>query len=95
MYFILYNNDFLGFFGHKSNFLNIFFIHPRFRKKEYIKEFWKIVNSKLGNKYYSALYKKNSPAIEFFKKQGAIEITDVHDEKGRNGLLFFFINKVG
>lgn len=73
------------------SFLTGFFIKPEYRKKEYIKEFWNIVNNKFNNKqFYAGIYEKNIPAINFLKRNNAKEINKVKEYKG----IVFMLNGV-
>ena len=75
------NNNLIGFFGiEESTYLSGFFIKPEYRKKEYITQFWNIVNKEFNNKkFYSGIYKKNNKAYNFLLKNNgkiAFELPD-------------------
>jgi hypothetical protein len=62
-------ND-VGFFGieESGEYLTTFFINPKNRNKEDIKVIWNTMLEALKPNFKSGLFKKNTPAINFFLK---------------------------
>lgn len=52
-------------------YLTGFFIKPEYRKADYIKSFWDIVDKEIGEDYFIGLYKKNKRAVDFVVRGGA------------------------
>ena len=61
----------IGFFGTElGNYINTIFVKPEYRNKEYMNKFVDSILDTVGNKFYTALYNKNTRAINFYKKLG-------------------------
>lgn len=60
----------VGYFVTKENLLISFGMNIKYRNKIVLAEFWKQIQSRLGNKFHSMLYSHNSRAIEWLKKSG-------------------------
>lgn len=75
-------NEIVGFYGTEMDcFLSTFFVKPKYRKKEYMKEIWEIMTNSFQSTFHSALYSKNTKAIDFLKKNGGnIYSTIIHNE---------------
>lgn len=81
----------VGYFGEQfinnTNYLTGFFIKPEYRKKQYIKEFWNIVNLLFENQvFYAGLHKKNERAINFLLKNNALKVFEYDNS------IFFMMN---
>lgn len=89
--FVMYEfADDCGFFGiENKDFLTTFFIHPKNRNKENMKDIWDTIKSTLDNNFKSTIYAKNIPAIKFFmKNNGNVVHAGKHDND--NFLVFEF-----
>lgn len=74
LYRMLIEDKTIGMFGIEQDiYLTGFFIKPEYRRKEIISEFMKLVNSKLKNTWCVGLYNKNTRAIDFLTKNGAVK----------------------
>lgn len=60
----------VGYFVTKENLLISFGMNIKYRNKVVLAEFWKQIQTRLGNKFHAMLYSHNSRAIEFLKKSG-------------------------
>jgi len=70
----------VGFFGTEEYiYVNTIFVNPSYRKSEYMKAFYKCLTSIVGDNYITALYKKNTRAIQFYIKNNGKVITDLED----------------
>jgi hypothetical protein len=60
-------DEIIGFFGkERTNYLNTIFIHPEYRTKEKMGEIWELIKSEFPKVFYTALYKVNERAINFY-----------------------------
>lgn len=65
------NDIVIGFFGREfDNYINTVFVMPEYRTKEYMSRFWGFLTSKVTPKFYTALYSKNTRAINFYLNNG-------------------------
>jgi len=80
-YKVILKNKLIGFFGIEyNNNLSTLFLLPEYRKRDYVKNYWNLIKNHLQKPFYSALYSKNKPCIDFFIKNGAKIITKgIHD----------------
>jgi len=70
---VLDGDNVAGFFGQEiGNYLNLFFIHPKYRNKEKVSEIWSLVSGQFPSPFFTAVYSKNSRAINFYSKNGRI-----------------------
>jgi hypothetical protein len=69
-YKVMWNKQAIGFFITTYKRLYSFGIGIKFRKKEILIEWWKSVKLILGEEFICSLYKNNTRAIYFLKKQG-------------------------
>jgi len=85
-FFELYcDNEFCGYFAIQAEkFLVGFFILPKFRNKEVMLKFWRIVKSKFKRDIFCGLYEHNTRAIKFLKKTGFTLFNEVEPN-----MLFF------
>lgn len=69
-FFKVFKGDVLvGFFGTEyENYVNTIFIVPEFRNKENNKLFFDKIKSIVGDTFYTALYDKNTRAINYYLK---------------------------
>lgn len=82
--------ELVGFFGiEKSIFLSTFFVSPKYRKKEYMKEYWELVKINLKPTFYSSIYSKNIPAKDFFIKNNG-KLLKESNYMGNSILVFEF-----
>lgn len=73
LYGVFFKEDLLGFFGTEfNNYVNTIFVKPIYRNKEYMKNFFSLIKETVGDKFYTALYNKNTRAIDFYKKNGGV-----------------------
>lgn len=80
-------NTLVGYFAIENNkFLTGFFLKPEFRTKDYIIDFWNIVDNKFDNSYMIGIFKKNEKARNFLLKK-----TDIFFEQ--NQAIYFVVNK--
>lgn len=92
-FFVIKNDkDILGFYGTELDcYLTTFFVKPRYRKKEYMKDIWEIMIKDLPKTFHSSLHVKNTKAIDFFKKNGgSVYSTIIHNNEP---VLMFIFNK--
>lgn len=77
-FFIIKDNESTAaFFGTEfGNYLNTFFIHPSYRKKEVIGKIWNKVSGHFSASFFTALYGKNTRAINFYLKNGGTKVGD-------------------
>lgn len=68
------------------------FVKPLYRKKEFMKDFWDQIVNSMKDPFYTAIYKKNTPAIEFYSKHGKI-IQELDLDDGH--AVIFEFKKVG
>jgi hypothetical protein len=67
------DNELVGYFGESINsgfpFLSTIFVRPKYRKKEYMIEFWDLIKKYFNNEHFiTGVYKKNVPANKFYEK---------------------------
>lgn len=63
--------DNIGFFAKESDdYLTTIFVNPEFRNKKYMGFIWNTIKSKMNDTFYTALYSKNTKAINFFLRNG-------------------------
>ncbi len=85
----------IGFFGIEGdNFLSTLFLLPEYRTSKYINFFWQMITSRLKNEFYSAMYAKNIPCINFFLKNNA-QIVRETVFKDNKAIIFSFQNNRG
>tara|TARA_R110002020_G_scaffold148779_5_gene324846 strand:- start:11136 stop:11597 length:462 start_codon:yes stop_codon:yes gene_type:complete len=69
-------NNIIGFFGHeiymKEPFLTTFGVKPEFRSDDIKDKFFKVITNTIGNDFATFLYSKNTPAIHWLIKKGAV-----------------------
>jgi hypothetical protein len=53
-----------------SNLMQFWFVNPKFRNKNNLLYFWKIVSEYFGGCFFTAIYPMNSKAYKHLKKQG-------------------------
>lgn len=87
--FKLFEVENMGFFGIEyGNYLTTIFVHPEYRKKEYIKEFWNLIEVVMINKpFYAGLYKKNTRCHDFYLKNGGKVILE--EQYGNHSVQMF------
>lgn len=75
------NNKQLGFFGKEySNYLTTIFIHPDYRNKQSVSKIWNLIKNEFTTPFYTAIYKKNTRALNFYlKNNGRIIREDVYE----------------
>lgn len=88
------NKGLIGYFGTQQtenhSMLSGFFIRPKYRKKQYVRKFWRIIDNNFGGKtYFCGVYAKNTRALAFLDKKG--EPYDSVKVKG-NDVIMFKIN---
>ncbi len=85
-FFELYcDDDFCGYFAIQAEKIIVgFFLLPKFRNKEVILKFWRIVKSKFKDEILCGLYEHNIRAIKFLKKTGFTLFNEVEPN-----MLFF------
>jgi N-acetylglutamate synthase-like GNAT family acetyltransferase len=70
------NKNLVGYYGVENydgmKFLTGFFIKPSYRNKEYIKEFWNMIDNKMNDTYMIGIYNKNERAKNFLLKKTPI-----------------------
>jgi hypothetical protein len=71
------NGELLGYFGKslisvedlKFPFMTTIFVRPKYRKKEFMGQFWNVINKEFENQtFLTAIYKNNTRASKFFNK---------------------------
>lgn len=92
-FYLLEDEDgyFVGYFGKEGNVLTTFGIVKEYRNKEVSDGFWKVVKENMGGEIICGLYNRNTRAIEWLKKNGAIKISDVEDTKENESIQVFKI----
>ena len=78
------NNEIIGYFGHEicgsTDYLTGFFIKPKYRNSEYIKQFWNNVYNIFNNKpFYCGIYRKNKKAYDFLIKNKGIIVLSTEE----------------
>lgn len=63
--------DLVGYFGQIDNYLNGFFILPKYRAN-HKKEVWDLISSHFDNDFKTAIFAKNYRASKFLKANGCI-----------------------
>lgn len=91
------DNELVGYFGEEHvdtglTYLTGFFILPKFRTKEVIKKFWKIVQSKFGKTIFTYLYEKNSRAIKFVERRGFILVNTMYVDREQQNVNLYRLN---
>jgi len=82
-----------GYFGTEfGKYVNLIFVKPEFRNSGFMKEFWTAVEDSVESPFYTAVYSKNTPAIEFYRKHGE-KIKDFEID-GKKLIAFKFEKKV-
>jgi ribosomal protein S18 acetylase RimI-like enzyme len=76
----------IGYFGRECAIGNVvyltgFFVKPEYRNKECLKEYWNLLLSKMGQKFYCGVYQKNKPAIDFLLKNNAKRVYELYYNK--------------
>lgn len=80
LYGVFLKDDLLGFFGTEfNNYINTIFVKPIYRNKEYMKQFFNLIKKTVGDKFYTALYNKNTRAINFYKKNNGVVVEKTDD----------------
>ena len=76
----------IGFFGKElvdeKPFLTTFYIYPDYRTKDCKEEFLKLIFSELGDEFVTAVYAKNTRALNWFIRNGADFLGEVNNENG-------------
>ena len=76
-YGVFEGTNLIGFFGTEyTNYVNTIFVKPEYRNRRYMKKFFSLVKSKVDNEFYTALYKKNKRAINFYLKNNGNIVED-------------------
>lgn len=71
LYGVYQDDQLIGFFGTEfNNYINTIFVKPEYRNKECMKLFTNYIIDVVGKEFYTALYKKNTRAINFYIKLG-------------------------
>lgn len=83
--------DLVGYFGKEcvpsGEYLTGFFVMPKYRTKEDLKEFWALIKSEFGPEFFCGLYQRNQPAIDFItRNHGAPNI--VVQKNGEVGVIY-------
>lgn len=70
---ILEDNKEFGYFGYERNatYLTTIFVNPEYRNKDNMFKLWNLIKSQLEPKFETAIYKKNTRALNFYLKNGA------------------------
>lgn len=92
-YKVFENNNLIGYFckekdKYDNKYLTGFFLKPVYRKSEYVKRFWDIVDKEIGEDYLIGLYEKNSRAVKFVERGGGEVFFRGVDDKG-NGFVSY------
>lgn len=53
-----------------GRYINLIFVKPSHRNSQFMKKFWAKVQESVGDPFYSAVYTKNFPAVDFYRKRG-------------------------
>jgi len=83
-YGVFEDDDLVGFFGtedidHGVHYVNTIFVKPEYRNRAAMKGFYKCLTDIVGNNYVTALYKKNSRAIDFYLNNNGKIMTSEQD----------------
>ena len=84
-YKVICNDDDIGYIVTFNSILYSFAIAMEYRKRDILIEWWKLVNDILGEEFYAILYKNNTRAIEFLKRQ---DMKIISENVGENYLVF-------
>lgn len=61
----------VGYWGTEfGQYINLIFVKPEFRRREFMREFWDAVECSLEPTFFTAVYAKNLPAVKFYSKLG-------------------------
>lgn len=69
-YGVLINDKKVGYFSFEENMLISFTLNDAYRMPEYLKEFWSIIKSVVGNNFKCVLYSYNTRAVNWLIKCG-------------------------
>lgn len=73
-YLVYDNSELIGYFGTTEidnlDCLYTFFVRPKFRKSDYLKKYWKLIESKFDGNFFAGVYSSNQPAKSFLTKSG-------------------------
>jgi hypothetical protein len=64
------DNEVAGYLAYKESLLISFSLGLKFRKKDYLVEFWEIIKAELPKTFQCVLYSHNSRAINYLEKSG-------------------------
>jgi hypothetical protein len=65
------NSELAGYWGVEHGYyINLIFVKPQYRNKEFMREFWKEITKDMPNLFCTAIYSKNKPAAAFYSKLG-------------------------
>lgn len=71
-YEILDNETSVGYFGTEFGiYLTTIFINPLYRNKDKVSIIWSLIKSRLHSEFNTAIYKKNTRALNFYLKNNA------------------------
>lgn len=71
-----------------GRYVNLIFVKPSHRTREFMSRFWRRVQESVGNPFYSAVYTKNLPAVDFYRKRGGAMETFKHDGQWMTAFTF-------
>jgi hypothetical protein len=69
-YEVLIENKIVGFFVENSEYLISFGLNIEFRKRQYLREFFKLIKKQIKTPFKSILWSKNVRAIKWLQKMG-------------------------
>jgi hypothetical protein len=64
------DNEVAGYIAYKESLLISFSLGVKFRKKDFLIDFWEIIKGELPNTFQCVLYSHNSRAINYLEKSG-------------------------
>lgn len=69
-FYVVYVSDLLaGYWGTEfGNYINLIFIKPFFRCKEFVTKFLKEIWDRMPDEFRTAVYEKNQPAVRFYTR---------------------------
>lgn len=73
-YRVFNKHEIVGYWGTEhGSYINLIFVKPKHRTPEFMKMFWDAIQQSLvSDKFATAVYAKNKPAIQFYKKFGRV-----------------------
>lgn len=92
-FYIVFNDtELIGYFGKHTEIdldvLSTIYVRPKFRKKEFMGNFWKLINNSFDKEFYTGIYKKNTRCADFYRKFAKTEKEQMID--GKDALIFKF-----